>query len=125
MNLTKRLFQTVCIACAVSFVGCHQPEPTSFAQVHKGMNQAEVVELLGQPSSEWTAPPPQAGEALPDWSERWHYGDTLSTTASTVIGPDIAPDEVWVITFDEQGKVINYRAPIPPDDDFPPDKPFK
>ena len=125
MNLTNRFFQTAWVACAVCLPGCQSPEAVSFAQLHRGMSQEEVITLLGQPSSEWMPPPPQVGEALPDWSERWHYGDTLSTTASAAIGPDIAPDAVWVITFDEQGKVMNFRAPIPPDDAFPRDKPFK
>lgn len=125
MNVTARIFQTAWITGLLLLPGCRTPEASSFAQLHAGMSQEEVIKLLGPPSSEWIAPPPKAGEPLPDWSERWHYGDTLSTAASAAMGPDIAPDGVWVVTFDDKGQVINFRTPIQADESYPVERPPK
>ncbi|MCH2134142.1 MAG: hypothetical protein MK116_10370 [Phycisphaerales bacterium] len=109
----------------ILLAGCRTPEAASFSQVHRGMTQDEVLELLGPPSSRWSAPPPQPDQPPLDWTQRWHYGDTLSTTASAAMGPDIAPDGVWVVAFDDKGKVVEYRPPIPANDRFPMERPPK
>ncbi|MDG2094573.1 MAG: hypothetical protein P8J89_04820 [Phycisphaerales bacterium] len=77
------------------------------------MSKQEVVELLGQPSSKWTAEPVEDQEGMKsDWSTRWQYGDCLSSAASTAVAPDIAPDRVWVVRFDDEDQVIDFRFPI-------------
>tara|TARA_B100002051_G_scaffold79724_1_gene76221 strand:+ start:363 stop:740 length:378 start_codon:yes stop_codon:yes gene_type:complete len=125
MKMTTGIIGTLCVATAWLMTACQGPDPSSFAQVHHGMSQSQVIKLLGEPSSRWEPRPPLNGEPAPDWSARWQYGDTLSSTASTAIGPDIAPDSVWVIVFDQAGTVMDYRPPIETDDAFPMRKPPK
>jgi hypothetical protein len=84
----------------------------NFSNLQAGMTQVDVRQLLGPPSSEWDAPPPEPGRPPLDWTTRWQYGDTLSTTATTALGRDLAPDRVWVIRFNAAGKVIDFRTPI-------------
>ena len=122
---TTRTLVAAGLLLTVLLAGCRAPEGRSFSRVHRGMSEDEVIELLGPPSSQWSAPPPRPGDPPPNWANRWHYGDTLSTTASAALGQDIAPDEVWVVTFDDSGSVIDYRPPIPADDSFPLERPPK
>ena len=125
MSLTNRIVLITCFATALLMQCCNAPEPASFAQLHKGMSKQDVVKLLGEPSSQWKPLPARTGEPDPEWSLRWHYGDSLSTTASAVMGPDIAPDGVWVVVFNERDTVMDFRPPILPDDSFPLQKPPK
>ena len=100
------------IGTVVLAAGCRAPEPTQFASVHPGMPKQEVIDLLGPPSSRWSPPPPDADHPVAVWTERWHYGDTLSSTASAALAPDIPPDRVWVISFDAEGQVLETRPPL-------------
>ena len=125
MNLITGMIGTACLACVWLMTACQTPEPAAFAQVHRGMSKSQVTKLLGTPSSQWEPLPPRKGDPEPNWSVRWHYGDSLSTTASTALGPDIAPDAVWVVVFDHDGKVLEHRPPIKVDNSFPMRKPPK
>lgn len=92
---------------------CRTPQAQTFSQLKIGMSKDDVTKLLGSPSSKWT-PALVEGEVDPNatWSTRWQYGDCLSTAASTAIAPDIAPDRVWVVQFDTQERVMEFRPPI-------------
>ena len=117
MNVITRTDRTpfhvlaIIMACLLAG-GCCTPEPNTFAMLQTGMTQDEVMDLLGPPSSRWNAPPPDKDAPPLPWSVRWQYGDNLSTTASTAIGREIAPDGVWVVAFNDQGKVVSFRPPL-------------
>lgn len=97
---------------------CRTPEAQNFSQLKIGMSKEEVTKLLGSPSSKWTPAPVEDDEnPEPTWSSRWQYGDCLSSAASTAISPDIAPDRVWVVKFDGDDRVIEFRPPIKPSQD--------
>ena len=115
------IMMTVCLLAA----GCRAPKAHAFALVENGMTQDQVLDLLGPPSSRWKAPPPEKDQPPLPWSVRWQYGDNLSTTASTAIGRDIAPDGVWVVAFDDQGKVMAFRPPLKTAPDYERQAPLK
>ena len=117
MNVTARTDRTpshliiLIMACLMS-AGCRAPAPHAFGMLQTGMTQDQVMDLLGPPSSRWDAPEPEKDEPPLPWAVRWQYGDNLSTTASTAIGREIAPDGVWVVAFDDNGKVVGFRKPV-------------
>ena len=81
------------------------------------MSKDQVRELLGAPSSTFAAQQ-EGGITLP---ERWQYGDTLSTLATGGMFPDHAPGRVWVVYFDDSGRVSSIRTPEPDEQPWRPD----
>jgi hypothetical protein len=78
--------------------------------VEPGMDQAQVLEILGEPSSTYDR---QIGaDGVLVRFERWQYGDTPSTLATGMVFSDLPSDEVWAVFFDENGTVIKAQAPI-------------
>lgn len=80
------------------------------AMVEPGMSQAEVLELLGEPSSKVN---------VPSWGEqpsyvRWQWNDNLSTLATGAMFPDTVPDRVLAVRFDAEGKVSEVVLPRQP-----------
>ncbi len=113
MRVTRQIILLVGPVMLLLLTSCRTPQAQSFSQLKIGMSKQEVVELLGQPSSKWTAEPVEDQEGMKsDWSTRWQYGDCLSSAASTAVAPDIAPDRVWVVRFDDEDQVIDFRFPI-------------
>jgi outer membrane protein assembly factor BamE (lipoprotein component of BamABCDE complex) len=91
----------------LALLSCSNQHVQEFHQVHQGMSRSEVRELLGTPSSTFAANQ-EGGIPLP---ERWQYGDSLSTMATSAMFPDHAPGGVWVVYFDGNGRVSNIRKP--------------
>ena len=112
--MIRTLPPTLALLLSILISGCRTPDAASFSAVTSGMSKNQVLDLLGPPSTRWTAPPPDPTRPRVHWSERWHYGDTLSTTASTALAPEIAPDGVWVVSFGESGEVLDARPPRVP-----------
>lgn len=103
-----------CLAALLSvtafLAGCQTPAQGTFDQLHKGMDQAAVLALVGEPSSRYPAQLNKSGAV--DVPARWQYGDNLSSIASSAMFQDQPPPErVWVIFFDEQGKTISWQVP--------------
>ena len=118
MSVPRQLLHLAGPVILLFLTSCRTPEAQNFSQLKIGMSQAEVTKLLGPPSSKWTPAPVEGDEeAGPLWSSRWQYGDCLSSAASTAISPDIAPDRVWVVKFDDDDRVMEFRAPIKPSQD--------
>ena len=115
MSVPRQLVHLAGPVILLFLASCRTPEAQSFSQLKIGMTKQEVTKLLGPPSSQWTHPPVDGDEEKePSWSSRWQYGDCLSSTASTAIAPDIAPDRVWVVKFDGEDRVMEFRPPIKP-----------
>ena len=113
MTCTSRFLLLLGILALLS---CSNQHVQEFHQVHQGMSKAEVRELLGTPSSTFAAYQ-EGGIPIP---ERWQYGDTLSTMATGAVFPDLAPDNVWVVYFDENELVSATRASRPRVDEWKP-----
>ncbi len=90
--------------------GCQIPSDEKFSQLHKGMSEADVVALLGEPSSRQPASHGRDGTiAVPAF---WQYGDNLSTFASSAMFKDQpASDRVWAVYFDAAGRVSSWQRP--------------
>ncbi|MBT5582890.1 MAG: hypothetical protein HOJ54_02670, partial [Phycisphaerae bacterium] len=73
----------LCVAAS-----CESPTATSYQHVSSGMSEAQVQEILGRPSSKLQQSPSATDQT---WTERWHWGDTLSTRATNAIMPDQPP----------------------------------
>lgn len=90
--------------------GCGAKWQTNHRLVKPGMSQAEVEELLGEPSSRVRVPALGGRPVL----MRWQWGDSLSTLATGRLYPDSIPERVLAVGFDEEAKVEFVRAPQPP-----------
>ena len=113
MNVPRQLLHLAGPVILLFLTSCRTPEAQNFSQLKIGMSKEDVTKLLGPPSSKWTpAATEDEEDAHPLWSSRWQYGDCLSSTASTAISPDIAPDRVWVVKFDDDDRVMEFRPPI-------------
>ena len=77
--------------------------------VEPGMREAEVVELLGEPSSRVDVP---AFGDRPAYV-RWQWNDNLSTLATGAMFPDTVPDRVLAVIFDADGRVVEVVEPRP------------
>lgn len=93
--------------------GCTQRHEASFGGLEQGMTRDQVRELLGAPSTTFYATEELRAEAGGAYRERWQYGDTISTRATGAMFPESAPDRVWVVFFDEEGRVDSFREPHP------------
>lgn len=110
----KHLAQIILITLmALIPCGCSQPHEGAFHSLHNGMTRQQVRELLGEPSTTFYETEKSRGEVDNVYEERWQYGDNFSTRATGAIFPENAPDRVWVIYFDAQGRVSGFREPLP------------
>jgi outer membrane protein assembly factor BamE (lipoprotein component of BamABCDE complex) len=75
--------------------------------VEPGMSEAEVVELLGEPSSKVDVPAWGNRPAV----ARWQWNDNLSTLATGAMFPDTVPDRVLAVVFDADGRVVEVVEP--------------
>jgi len=89
---------------------CEAQHETNWSHLQQGMSKDEVTQLLGEPSSRVDAR--RQGNDIVVAFDRWQYGDNLSTIATGVVFPGEAPDRVWAVYFDEDGRVIDFRQPI-------------
>jgi hypothetical protein len=100
---------------AVGVTACSPPHESSFDLLQPGMSEAEVRDLLGDPS---VVVPPETGEdGVVVSGPRWQYGDTLSTMTTATAFPATVPDRVWVVWFDASGRVMTWRPPLERHDD--------
>lgn len=74
------------------------------------MTQAEVEQVLGRPSSHTQVPADR--QDLVGYHERWQYGDSLSSLVSGAVFTEAADDRVFVVYFDDEGRVVRTRAPL-------------
>jgi hypothetical protein len=103
------------IALAAALAGCESPRyETNWNRLRAGMDRADVESLLGRPSSTYVPPPPDAAQQdRPSQvrSERWQYGDTLSSMATRAMFPDEADERAWCVFFGSDGRVSGFRPP--------------
>lgn len=100
------------ILYSIAFIltGCQIPQAGQFEQLHKGMSEAEVVALLGEPSSRTAPQLNKNGQVVGQAS--WQYGDNLSTMSTNAMFKDQPPsDRVWVVFFDSDGKTTSWQKP--------------
>ena len=89
---------------------CQTPDQGRFEQLRKGMQDCEVMTLLGKPSSKTPAVTGKDGKVISPAS--WNYGDNLSTLASGTMFKDQPPPEnVWSVFFGPDGRVSGWRTP--------------
>lgn len=89
--------------------GCRTLSTPGFDQIEPGMDQNQVREILGTPSSTYDRKIGTDGVLVR--FERWQYGDTPSTLATGMVFSDLPSDEVWAVFFDEKGMVIKAQSP--------------
>ena len=107
-SLIRRVLIMTLLTGTTSIVGCRSPGGAAFRGVTPGMSKAEVLELLGQPSSRVEA---DLAHNNATWASRWHWGDTLGTLATHAMMPDQPPPpRVWTVWFDASGTAINVEA---------------
>jgi len=95
--------------CAM-LTSCQIPDAGKFSQLHKGMDEAQVITLLGQPSSRTPAQLNKNGQV--DVPASWQYGDNLSTFTTSAMFKDQPPsDRVWVVFFGPDGKTAAWQKP--------------
>jgi hypothetical protein len=105
----RRFARIIVMGMVASVAGCRAPAQSSFAGVSPGMNEEEVVALLGPPSSRMQQPEDESRSA---WHERWHWGDTLGTLATNAAMPDQPPPaRLWTVWFDSKGTVLRVDSP--------------
>jgi len=97
---------------ASALTGCEQQHRDNWGRLQEGMTKEQVEYLLGEPSSRIDARREGIEIIVP--FDRWQYGDNLSTLATAAVFPAEAPDRVWAVYFDEEGRVIGFREPIRP-----------
>jgi outer membrane protein assembly factor BamE (lipoprotein component of BamABCDE complex) len=94
-------------AVATSLIaGCAMQCQEQFGSLREGMTKAEVEELLGKPSSRW--PGERPGE---EGTERWQYGDNLSSLATSGVFREPDTNRVFVVWFTADGTVSSYSRP--------------
>ena len=113
MLMLRGILVGVILVGFASIAGCAVRYETGFADLRQGMTEADVRELLGDPSV--VVPGMRDEEGVLITGPRWQYGDNLSTRATGVMFPENAPDRVWVVYF-EDGKVSGFREPLPSSD---------
>ncbi|MAC18201.1 MAG: hypothetical protein CMJ23_00695 [Phycisphaerae bacterium] len=100
----------VVIVILVLQPGCGSKARSGFDSLRAGMTEAQVRELLGEPS---VVIPGEAGEDGAVISgPRWQYGDNLSTITTAAVFPRTVPQRVWAVWFGTNGEVLTWRAPI-------------
>ena len=96
----------VAVLCTLLVACASQRVVDRFAEVQPGMTRAEVLEILGEPSSRW---PLQRSHDGID-GERLQWGDGLSSLASSAIYKG-KPDRAYCVDFDRAGVVVDKAAP--------------
>ena len=105
-----RVAVRVALMMAVAHIWSCGPSRTQFAGLRTGMDKAQVVALLGEPSSRYEAI--EASASGPAREERWQFGDNLSSLATSATFADQdAPANVWVVYFGPDGRVSRWRPP--------------
>jgi hypothetical protein len=100
----------IAIFAAVAAIAACGPSRAQFAGLRAGMDKAQVVALLGEPSSRY--PAIAASQDGPAREERWQFGDNLSSLATSATFADQdAPGNVWVVYFGPDGHVSHWRSP--------------
>ncbi|MEE2682270.1 MAG: outer membrane protein assembly factor BamE [Planctomycetota bacterium] len=97
------------LAVVFSTPGCQSQSRPGFETVEPGMSRQQVRDILGTPSSTYEREVDSQGAVLR--VERWQYGDNLSTLATGILYSDLPSDSVWVVFFDEQGRVTAVQVP--------------
>ncbi len=107
-----RVVALLALSAILVTIGCNQPSGSNFDDVAVGMTRDEVAAILGAPTSTRRTPE----EELPQigYAERWQYGDSLSTLATNAIFTEAPDGRVYVVFFDEAGRVLETRRPIEP-----------
>ena len=93
--------------------GCTQPHEGAFYSLHNGMTHQQGRDLLGEPSATFYETKESRNEVDNAYKERWQYGANFSTRATGAFFPENAPDRVWVVYFDAEGRVSGFREPVP------------
>ena len=105
------------LACVV-LTGCEAPRyETNWDRLRAGMTREQVGELLGDPSSrdrpkysdEERMGVAASGGAVV--TERWQYGDTLSSLATGALMPHEADERAWCVFFGPDGTLTEFRGP--------------
>ncbi len=95
------------LTCSLLAFACASSEVVErFPRVEVGMTRAEVVDLLGTPSSKW--PLTQAQDGLN--GERLQWGDSVSSLASGAAFRG-EPSRAYSVVFDADGKVVRTAVP--------------
>ena len=97
------------ILILVGPISCQQQSQPGFELVEPGMSREQVRGILGSPSSTYDREVDVGGDLLR--SERWQYGDNLSTLATGVFFSDMPSESVWSVYFDEEGRVLRVQEP--------------
>ena len=112
MRVARQFMLMVGPVMLVFLASCRTPNAQNFSQLKIGMDKDEVLDLLGPPSSKWT-------QQQRTTSRTRHQSGPLDGSTGTASvrqhqppSPDIAPDRVWVVRFDEDDRVIGFRTPI-------------
>ena len=92
-------------------LGCNSRVHDNFNQIRVGDSSDEVIELIGKPSSRIVINTRLKDEASIDYSQRWQWGDNLSTLATGVTFPLTVPDRVWAVFFDQNLQVLGTSEP--------------
>jgi len=111
------------ISCAAAMLlaACAAPPEGAFEEVRPGMTRAQVVELLGEPSSRMVVPKEEI--AMHGYAERYAYGDSIGSFATQLVFRDQIDSRVWTIFFDADGVVVDTRPPEP--EEFQPARRFE
>ena len=107
--LPTTLLMTLFALLSTAFQGCQKQSQPGFGQVETGMTREQVRTILGAPSSSYDREVDSRGSLLR--LERWQYGDNLSTFTTGVFFSDLPSDSVWVVFFDDEGRVVGTQEP--------------
>jgi hypothetical protein len=108
--LSNLIALVVLLQLVLVVASCQIPDQGRFGQLRKGMQDWEVLTLLGNPSSKTPAVTGKDGKVVSPAS--WNYGDNLSTLASGTMFKDQPPPEnVWSVFFGTDGRVSGWRTP--------------
>ena len=102
------------LSCVLLLASCQPQARPGFNEVETGMSREQVRALLGPPSSTFQRQTDEQGRLLR--SERWQYGDNLSTVATGILYSDLPDVSVYAIFFDEEGRVVLIQEPLPIDE---------
>ena len=95
-------FAALALVTMFAVSGCATQCSENFYALRDGMTKESVRELLGKPSSTW----PEEGGL-----ERWQYGDSLSSLATTSVFKQADTARVWAVWFDSEGHVTSFIEP--------------
>ena len=103
---------TILLLVAPVFIaGCNSRVQDNFNRIRIGDSSIEVVDLIGEPSSRIVIDTRLREDGDIDYSQRWQWGDNLSTLATGVAFPLTVPDRVWAIFFDQDLQVLRTSEP--------------